>query len=101
MDIKDVLKLTEMGWTKDEILALSGSAAEEAAPDQEEIPAEQPAPSEPAPLKDERMDIILDKLEKIASGIQINALKGTRIPERESADDALAKIINLQYKKEE
>ena len=28
MDIKDVLKLTEMGWTKDEILALSGSAAE-------------------------------------------------------------------------
>ena len=52
-------------------------------------------------LKDERIDAILDKLEKIASGIQANALKGTRMPERESADDALAKIINPMYKSKE
>lgn len=100
MNINDILELTRQGWTKDEILALTKDAepAEEIPQEAEAVPEE---PAAPAPVKDERIDAILDKLEKIASGIQANALKGTRMPERESADDALAKIINPMYKSKE
>ena len=99
MNINDILELTRQGWTKDEILALTKDAEPSEEPAAEEPAAEEPAA--PAPVKDERIDAILDKLEKIASGIQTNALKGTRMPERESADDALAKIINPMYKSKE
>lgn len=100
MNINDILELTRQGWTKDEILALTKDAepAEEIPQEAEPISEE---PAAPAPVKDERIDAILDKLEKIASGIQTNALKGTRMPERESADDALARIINPMYKSKE
>ena len=102
MDIKDLIKLTEMGWTKEEILSLAGNNTEEPAPAEEQpAPEEQPAAAPAAPAKDERIDTILDKLDKIASGIQTNAIRAARMPERESADDALAKIINPQDKKEE
>lgn len=93
MNINDILELTKQGWTKEEILALTKEQPAEE-PASEEPAAEEPAVAEPTPVKDERIDAILDKLDKIASGIQTNALKGTRMPERESADDALAKIIN-------
>ena len=100
MNINDILELTKQGWTKDEILALTKDAEPA-----EEIPAEEAAAQEeapqPAPIQDERLNAILDKLDKIASGIQTNALKGTRMPERESADDALARIINPMYKSKE
>lgn len=99
MNINDILELTKQGWTKEEILALTKDAEPA-----EEIPAEEAAPEEapqPAPIQDERLNAILDKLDKIASGIQTNALKGTRMPERESADDALARIINPMYKSKE
>ncbi len=99
MNINDVLELTKQGWTKEEILALTADTTPEEPPVQEE-PVEE-VKAEPAPVKDERIDAILDKLEKIASGIQTNALKGTRMPERESADDALARIINPMYNSKE
>lgn len=100
MNINDILELTRQGWTKEEILALTKDAEPAEEPAAEE-PAAVEEPAAPAPVKDERIDAILDKLEKIASGIQTNALKGTRMPERESADDALAKIINPMYKSKE
>lgn len=109
MKFDEIMKLTEAGWTKDEILALAGiERAQE--PPKEEEPKEPPKEEEPKvppqdPPKEDpnasKLDSIISKLESITSGIQAANIRGSRMPERETAEEALARIINPYLNKEE
>lgn len=99
MKIDDIIALTKAGFTKEEIMQLeTGEAPKEEANNNEQNEASsiQPEPQkEPAPVKeDPRIDTVIEKLEKLTSGMENLALKNTQMPERETADDALARIIN-------
>lgn len=94
MNVNDILALTKAGFTKDEILQLA-SVPTEAAP--EEPKEEAPAPKEETkeePAVDTRIDDVIAKLEKLSSGMEQLAIKTSRMPERDTADQALARIIN-------
>lgn len=96
MTIDEILALTKAGFTKEDILQLA-SIQTEAPPDQKEEAAEEPPKEEvkEEPLKeDKRIDMVMEKLDKLSSGMESLALKGTRMPERETVDDTLARIIN-------
>lgn len=96
MTIDEILALTKAGFTKEDILQLA-SIRTEAPSDQKEEAAPEPpkeeAKEEP-PKEDKRIDMVMEKLDKLSSGMESMALRGTRMPERETADDILAKIIN-------
>ena len=87
MTIDEILALTKAGFTKEDILQLA-SIQTEAPSDQKEEAAEEP------PKDDKRMDMVMEKLDKLSSGMESLALKGTRMPERETVDETLARIIN-------
>ena len=100
MTIDEILALTKAGFTKEDILQLASiqtevpsDPKEEAAP---EPPKEEPKeePKKEPPKDDKRMDMVMEKLDKLSSGMESLALKGTRMPERETVDDTLARIIN-------
>ena len=98
MNVQDILALTKAGFTKDEILQLA-SIPTEAAPEEpkEEAPAPASAPKEETkeePAVDTRIDDVIAKLEKLSSGMEQLAIKTSRMPERETAEQALARIIN-------
>lgn len=95
MKIEDIIALTQAGFTKDEIMALTTG---EEAPQSDEIeePSKQTsekAALEPSPV-DSKIDALVEKLEKLSSGMEALALRNTRMPERETTEEALAKIIN-------
>lgn len=101
MKIDDIITLTKAGFTKDEIMQLvTGQASENEETKTEdkkndEPIIEKPHVQEPDPDKeDHRIDEVISKLEKLTSGMENLALKNTTMPERETAEDALARIIN-------
>lgn len=107
MKLDEIMKLTEAGWTKDEIIALAGIERAQEAPKEEapkeEAPKEE-TPKEETPKEDpnaSKLDSIISKLESITSGIQAANIRGSRMPERETAEEALARIINPYLNKEE
>lgn len=103
MKLEDILELSRAGWTKEDIIRLSGT---------EEAPSFQPAPEvvaapaveEPSPEpkeeakgpdpSEEKLNDIIAKLEKVSSGMQQMAVQNSRLPERETVDDILASFIN-------
>lgn len=96
MNVQDILALTKAGFTKDEILQLASIPTDQAEPEE---PKEAPAPApkeEPKeePAVDTRIDDVIAKLEKLSSGMEQLAIKTSRMPERETAEQALARIIN-------
>lgn len=96
MNVQDILALTKAGFTKDEILQLA-SIPTEAAPEEPKEEAPAPAPKEEPkeePAVDTRIDDVIAKLEKLSSGMEQLAIKTSRMPERETAEQALARIIN-------
>lgn len=108
MKLDEIMKLTEAGWTKDEIIALAGIERAQEPPKVEEPPKEEELPKEPpkdeTPKEDpnaSKLDSIISKLESITSGIQAANIRGSRMPERETAEEALARIINPYLDKEE
>lgn len=98
MNVQDILALTKAGFTKDEILQLASIPTDQA--EEPEEPKE--APPAPAPKEetkeetavDTRIDDVISKLEKLSSGMEQLAIKTSRMPERETAEQALARIIN-------
>lgn len=98
MDINDILALTKAGFTKDEIMQLASfaEAPKEEPKETPEAAPEQPKAEEPkeAPASDPRLDDVISKIEKLSSGLETLALKSTELPKRETAEEALAKIIN-------
>ena len=101
MTIDEILALTKAGFTKDDIMKLGAGLDLESKENNEndepsETRSEKPKsdPQDPASAKEDKIDDVIAKLEKLSSGIESIALKSTQMPERETADDALARIIN-------
>lgn len=97
MNVQDIIALTKAGFTKDEILQLASIPTDQAEPKEPKEEAPAPAPKEEPkeePAVDTRIDDVIAKLEKLSSGMEQLAIKTSRMPERETAEQALARIIN-------
>ena len=104
MKIEDIIALTNAGWSKEEIIRMSEleqKEPEQKEPEQKEQEPKEPEKKEPETPKDDKMAEILQRLEQISSGIQKSAIRDSQQPQRESVEDALAKIINPYIDKEE
>ena len=114
MKIEDIIALTNAGWSKEEIIRMSEleqkepeqKEQEQKEPEQKEQEQKKPEQKEqeqkkPETAKDDKMAEILQRLEQISSGIQKGAIRDSQQPQRESVEDALAKIINPYIDKEE
>lgn len=104
MKIEDIIALINAGWSKEEIIRMSEleqKEPEQKEPEQKEQEPKEPEKKEPETAKDDKMAEILQRLEQISSGIQKGAIRDSQQPQRESVEDALAKIINPYIDKEE
>ena len=104
MKIEDIIALTNAGWSKEEIIRMSEleqKEPEQKEPEQKEQEPKEPEKKEPETPKEDKMAEILQRLEQISSGIQRGAIRDSQQPQRESVEDALAKIINPYIDKEE
>lgn len=106
LTLENVLKLAELGFTKDEIMQFSssdspvevveGEPAEFTPPaDPAPAPAAEPAPAAPAPDTSELVNAIQD----LKKTIQASNIASTPQPVQESlqdkADDVLMKLVNM------
>ena len=96
MKVEEILALTKAGFTKEEIIQLAAMQLPEGVMDPVEEPSPEPPKEEPKeePKDDPRLDDVINKLEKLSSGMEQLAIRESRMPERETAEQALAKIIN-------
>ena len=108
MTFDQLLQLLDAGFTKEEIMALTGAPAPqtepapqpEPAPQTEPAPQPEPAPqTEPAPMNDQAA--ILAKLEELNQTIIRSNINNSKQPETESVDDILAAIIRPTFKNKE
>ena len=96
MTFDQLLQLLDAGFTKEEIMALTGAPA----PQTEPAPQPEPAPqTEPAPMNDQAA--ILAKLEELNQTIIRSNINNSKQPETESVDDILAAIIRPTFKNKE
>jgi len=102
MTIDQILKLAELGYTKEEIQALGTPEAAEAAP------AEQEPEQEPAPAMDpeilsltEAMKGYMESMQQTLKDIRSANIRNSSMPmqDRETADTALAAIIQPTKKR--
>lgn len=104
LTLENVLKLAELGFTKDEIMQFSNSEQQvevvegepaEFTPPAEPTPAADPAPAAPAPDTSELVNAIQD----LKKTIQASNIASTPQPVQESlqdkADDVLMKLVNM------
>ena len=113
MDMQDILRLVQAGYTKEDIDKMTAPvAAPEAAP--EPAPAADPAPAPaaapaPAPAADPTpepqqptMQDLMLSISKLTSAIQANAIASSVIPggpgQGPTAEDAIAEIIRPTLK---
>ncbi len=111
MNAENILKLIDAGFTKDEILALSGSGQpEEAEPSKVEAPAEpepikeQPAQPAPEPAADPnaaRYTELLEAMQKLTGAIQAGNIlnSSNREDPQLSPADVIAEVINPKPKR--
>ena len=104
LTLENVLKLAELGFTKDEIMQFSSSDSPvevvegepaEFTPPAEPAPAADPAPAVPAPDTSELVNAIQD----LKKTIQASNIASTPQPVQESlqdkAEDVLMKLVNM------
>ena len=100
MKIEQLLQLTEMGFTKDDIMRLCSddpAPAPAAAPDPEPVP--DPAPAEPAAPaaapSDDRIKALETKLDYAINRLNYMAVQGSQQPavKEESLDDILSSVV--------
>ena len=100
MKIEQLLQLTEMGFTKDDIMRLCSddpAPSPAAAPDPE--PAPDPAPAEPAAPAaapaDDRIKALETKLDYAINRLNYMAVQGSQQPagKEESLDDILSSVV--------
>lgn len=99
MTIEEILKLGEMGYTKDEIEAMGTEKAAEPEPAAE--PEKQKEPEqvkEPEPVKAPEQDIlkfIAGEFEKLNKSIQLANINNSNInqPKEKTAEEVLADLI--------
>ena len=78
MTLQELLKLGEMGFTKDEIMALSK--------------AEEPKPEEPKP-EDNGYNALKSELDELKKLMQKQAIENSVQPERKTVDDMLTDLL--------
>ena len=83
MNMTELMKLVDAGFTKQEILQLAG-AAQEPKEEPKSEPAPQPAPQpEPEPAYD--MTALLAKMDEMTKAVQASNIAAGRQPKQESA----------------
>ena len=102
MTIEDIVALTKAGFSKDEILALTGD------PEQEKKPADpeqEKKPEDPKPEEKKSVDIesINRRLDYLISKMNLAAVQKSQQPDekKETVDDILASIFAKPEKKKE
>ena len=103
MNTENILKLVDAGFTKEEILALAGTAQPKEAEPPKDEPASQPEP-EPEPEKkpaqpdpnEERYNELLAAMQKLTGAIQASNIQNSSNREEPqlSAEDILAEVVN-------
>lgn len=101
MKIEQLLQLTEMGFTKDDIMRLfSDDPAPVPAAAHDPEPATDPAPAEPAapaaaPADDDRIKQLETKLDYAINRLNYMAVQGSQQPagKEESLDDILSSVV--------
>lgn len=107
MNAESILKLVDAGFTKDEILALAGTAQPQEAEPPKNEPAPQPEP-EPEPEKpaqpdpnEVRYNELLAAMQKLTGAIQAGNIlnSSNREDPQPSAEDILAEVVNPKPKR--
>ena len=107
MNAENILKLVDAGFTKEEILALAGTAEPEKAEPPKSEPAPQPEP-EPEPEKpaqpdpnETRYNELLAAMQKLTGAIQAGNIlnSSNREDPQLSAEDILAEVVNPKPKR--
>ena len=94
MTIEDIVALTKAGFSKDEILALTGD------PEQEKKPVDpQPEEKKPADIEsiNKRLDYLISKMNLAA--VQNSQQPGSE--KKETVDDILASVFSKSMKQKE
>ena len=102
MTIDNVLKLAELGFTKQEIMQFMGETPEAIAPPADPVPAD-PAPAAPVePAPDKQSDVnaaLMDAIQDLKKTIQASNIASTPQPVQqgvqEKADEVLLKMVNM------
>ena len=102
MTIDNVLKLAELGFTKQEIMQFMGETPESIAPPADLVPAD-PAPAAPVePAPDKQADVnaaLMDAIQDLKKTIQASNIASTPQPVQqgvqEKADEVLLKMANM------
>lgn len=102
MTIDNVLKLAELGFTKQEIMQFMGETPEAIAPPADPVPAD-PAPAAPVePAPDKQADVnaaLMDAIQDLKKTIQASNIASTPQPVQqgvqEKADEVLLKMVNM------
>ena len=102
MTIDNVLKLVELGFTKQEIMQFMGETPEAIAPPADPVPAD-PAPAAPVePAPDKQADVnaaLMDAIQDLKKTIQASNIASTPQPVQqgvqEKADEVLLKMVNM------
>jgi len=108
MTIEDIVALTKAGFSKDEILALTGDPEQEKKPvdpEQEKKP-EDPKPEDPKPEEKKPADIesINKRLDYLISKMNLAAVQNSQQPgseKKETVDDILASVFSKPMKQKE
>ena len=103
MTIEDIVALTKAGFSKDEILALTGD------PEQEKKPADseqEKKPEDPKPEEKKPADIesINKRLDYLISKMNLAAVQNSQQPgseKKETVDDILASVFSKPMKQKE
>ena len=103
MTIEDIVALTKAGFSKDEILALTGDPEQEkkpADPEQEKKP-EDPKPDEKKPAD---IESINKRLDYLISKMNLAAVQNSQQPgseKKETVDEILASVFSKPMKQKE
>ena len=101
MKIDDLVSLTKMGFSRDDIMRLVGTdtpaePSTPADPEPEQAPAADPEPAAPAaPVEDDRIKQLETKLDYVINRFNYMSVQNSKQPETgtETVDDILAKFV--------
>ena len=101
MKIEDLVSLTKMGFSRDDIMRLVGNdtpadPTAPADPEPEQDPAADPEPAAPAaPVEDDRIKQLETKLDYVINRFNYMSVQNSKQPENttETVDDILAKFV--------
>lgn len=102
MEIKDIMKLIDAGFSKDEIIKLANAKEEpakepETKTDDEQTEGKEKAKEPEVSATEKKLDDIINGLQKVTETMQKSAMQRDRQPEPESVEDILANIINPTF----